>query len=192
MNNVTNTPCTVGNYCVQDSVLPAKCAVGKYAPYTGNDEESDCLDCTPGYYCDTQGIYEPTGLCDAGYYCTAAATSAIQATDTSTGGRCPVGHYCVQGTSSPQPCPAGQFMATLYNGGNITWSDMNGTSHTTVCTPCPNGEVCTTTGLSASDGTCAAGYWCNLGASTANADCTTYLECGAMYVAPSILTPIRG
>ena len=70
MNNVTNTPCTVGNYCVQDSVLPAKCAVGKYAPYTGNDEESDCLDCTPGYYCDTQGIHEPTGLCDAGYYCT--------------------------------------------------------------------------------------------------------------------------
>ena len=32
-------------------------------------------ECTPGMYCATAGLSEPTGNCTAGYYCSGLATS---------------------------------------------------------------------------------------------------------------------
>ena len=108
---------------------PTLCGIGKYSN-EGNIQESDCLACTAGYYCGAEGLSAPTGKCDAGYYCISGATMAVQATDTATGGRCPTGSYCPEGTSSPHACPAGTYMASLYNTGVNTWNDLDGKSHT--------------------------------------------------------------
>lgn len=43
-----------------------KCPLGTYSNQTGLDEEADCWDCTPGYYCASEGLVEPTGPCTAG------------------------------------------------------------------------------------------------------------------------------
>ena len=43
-----------------------KCPLGTYSNMTGLIEESECWDCSPGYYCATEGLTEPTGPCDAG------------------------------------------------------------------------------------------------------------------------------
>ena len=37
---------------------------------------SDCKACTPGYYCQGDGNFNETGLCDEGWYCTNASTRA--------------------------------------------------------------------------------------------------------------------
>ena len=43
------------------------------------------------------------------YYCTEAAYSDTP-TDGVTGDVCPVGHYCPQGSSSPEPCSQGYYL----------------------------------------------------------------------------------
>lgn len=32
--------------------------------------QSQCTDCTPGYFCDGSNLTEPSGPCAPGYYCT--------------------------------------------------------------------------------------------------------------------------
>ena len=43
--------------------------------------------------------------CSAGY-----VGSAAFLTNASCSGQCPTGHFCAEGTSTPQPCPSGTFM----------------------------------------------------------------------------------
>lgn len=43
-----------------------------------------------GYYCQTTGLTEPTGLCSAGFYCEAGS-------DNNAPTICPAGKYCPQG-----------------------------------------------------------------------------------------------
>ena len=47
---------------------PAKCPIGTYSNKTGNTQVTDCVDCTPGYYCETEGLIAPTGPCDEGIF----------------------------------------------------------------------------------------------------------------------------
>ncbi len=69
--------------------------------------------CDPGSYCDPAGVRR---LCPPGSYgnrygmvvgCEAA---------------CPVGHYCMIGSTAPAPCPAGRFGDRT----NLTTSDCSG------------------------------------------------------------------
>ncbi|KAF1404206.1 hypothetical protein FQV23_0001057, partial [Spheniscus humboldti] len=76
------------------------------------------------------------------------------ATNTSTGGPCPPGHFCPAGTSIPQQCPMGTYSDRLYN-----WQDSS-------CTVCPSGYYCSSAGLTAPSGPCLAGYYCLSGASS--------------------------
>ena len=61
-----------------------------------------------GSYCGTVGLSVVTGPCTAGYYCTLSATRPDPQND-ATGGDCPVGHYCPDGTGVPETCPPGYF-----------------------------------------------------------------------------------
>ena len=165
--------CPAGSFCPTGSINTSPCPIGTYAENAGNDAKySGCTPCTPGSYCASEGLTAPTGLCTAGYYCTQNATMAIQGTETDTGGRCTAGHYCFEGTADPVPCPAGTFMANILNDGINEFFDMGGDKHNFTCTPCTNSNTCTTTGLSAPDGNCGQGYWCNLGATESNAACS--------------------
>ena len=161
------------------------------SPFIGNTNLEDCLNCTAGSYCDAEELTEPTGLCSAGYYCSGAAIAASAETTTETGGPCTAGHYCLEGTSEPVDCPAGTYMSTTHNTGTNIFLDTGGNTHNYTCTPCSNGQVCTTTALTAPDDTCDAGYWCNLGAATTTPDCVltgcTYLYdvCPAHHYCPA-------
>ena len=72
-----------------------------------------------GFYCDTEELASPAGLCSAGYYCTLGAVRPDPQED-STGGACTQGHYCPEGTGSPEPCPPGYFSNAT---GNTNFTD---------------------------------------------------------------------
>ena len=90
------------------------------------------IQCPPGTYGDTTGLTESkcSGLCSAGYYCTAGSTSPTQ-------NLCPAGRFCLAGTGDPLSanppglCPAGTSSST-------------GSS---VCTACNDGDSSLSGGL---------------------------------------------
>ncbi|XP_010632163.1 neurogenic locus notch homolog protein 4-like [Fukomys damarensis] len=71
-----------------------------------------------------------------------------------TGGPCPVGHFCPVGTGMPLPCPVGTF------------SDRMFLSKASECLSCPPGHFCAASGLITPSGLCAPGYFCLVGASS--------------------------
>ena len=102
-------PCPAGYYCEQQTQDPVPCPSGTFNNRTMLTNESECQACTPGYHCNVAGLSEPSGLCNAGFYCTSGSDSASPSTVTATGGPCPVGKYCEVGTSVPVDCPAGTY-----------------------------------------------------------------------------------
>ncbi|KAF5899866.1 multiple epidermal growth factor-like domains protein 6, partial [Clarias magur] len=54
------------------------------------------------YYCLGLGATSPTGLCSAGYYCSAGSASPVQH-------QVVEGHYSVEGAVKPEPCSLGTF-----------------------------------------------------------------------------------
>lgn len=75
------------------------------------------------------------------------ATPTFPQVAVSSGGMCPAGYYCPQGTKYPQqhPCPEG------------TWSNTVGAQNLSSCWPCPPRLYCNSTGLSQPSGVCDAG-----------------------------------
>ena len=100
------------------------CPRGSYRDVEGGGDVTDCNPCTPGMYCDGEGLTEATGLCAAGYYC---PESEFTQTARPTGFECPTGHYCGNGTADPFPCDPGYYQPTLQS---------------TDCDPCPEGYYC--------------------------------------------------
>lgn len=43
---------------------------------SGSSNSTDCIDCPPGYYCEGTGNVVPDGLCEEGFWCAGAASSA--------------------------------------------------------------------------------------------------------------------
>ena len=97
--------CPLGHYCPAGTSSPISCPLGSFSTQLGNVFLSDCIPCTPGYFCNTVGAHNVTGICQAGYYCNSMATTAIQPFVTGTGGPCPAGHYCPPGSGNPLVCP---------------------------------------------------------------------------------------
>ena len=142
-HNATHTECPQGSYCPVSSSYPTPCPVGTYSPSYGLANITQCLPCSPGYYCSTPGLETPQGLCSAGYYCSGGNSIATPNT-----GICPVGLYCPAGSSYPKQCPPGMYTATAGLG---------------ECHICDEGFYCTpfdddnaTTGHLV----CPAGYYC--------------------------------
>lgn len=71
-------------------------------------------------------------------------TPSLSQVAVASGGVCPAGYICPQGTKYPQqhPCPVGTWSNTV---GAQTWSS---------CLPCPPGLYCNSTGLSQPSGIC--------------------------------------
>ncbi|CAM9824345.1 unnamed protein product [Bubo scandiacus] len=135
--------CPKGTYCSTGSAFPQPCPPGHYSNSTGNTGVEDCLLCDAGYFCNGAGLLSPTGLCEAGFYCSGGAISPKPPRTTVSGGPCPPGHYCVVGSSSAQPCPAGSY--------SPSWS-------MTQCLACPEGFYCTSASSNYTD--CPAGHYC--------------------------------
>ena len=61
------------------------------------------------FYCETEGLDYPTGLCDPGWYCNGSAISAQESVN---GGECQIGTYCPEGAYRPTECDPGKYCET--------------------------------------------------------------------------------
>jgi len=73
-----------------------------------------CTLCLAGQYCATSGADQPTGNCDAGYYCITGSAvpnphGELNVLGEISGDICPEGSYCPVGSFEPTGCPAGTF-----------------------------------------------------------------------------------
>ena len=174
-------PCPVGYICPAgtSSNVSVPCPPGTFNPYTHQSNESSCLTCTPGFYCQSDGLSAPTGHCKIGYYCPGWCTDDVCSNKPCTsncahpspyespayaeGGVCPRSHYCplgvwvnditsvteTRGAASPIACPPG------------TYSQAEGAS---TCLDCPEGRWCNFALSTLSAHTpqlCPSGYYCN-------------------------------
>jgi hypothetical protein len=131
--------------------LATPCPAGTYSSQQSLTNASQCLSCTPGSYCATLGLTAPTGNCSAGYYCTGGSSlqkPGASGVPVGFGGICPVGSYCLPGSDSPIPCPAGTYRSLTLG---LSLSD---------CSLCTPGRHCNVSGLTAPTGVCDAGYYC--------------------------------
>ena len=174
--------CPEGYFCVTGSTFPQPCTLGTYGNSTNLRRSTDCTPCPGGRYCDGLGRTEPTGPCDAGFYCTEKSyTSAPFGSEI--GGLCPVGGYCPTGSAWMSPCSPGYYSPA--QGGK---SEFN-------CYPCPPGYFCAGGESGAGeDGdtsaymdVCSAGYYCTGGSSVPTQYDTPqghYSETGAFRATP--------
>ena len=101
-----NLPCTLYMH-----VTGTGCPAGRFGNITGLTVDTDCFECSPGWYCPTIGLVVPHAECTESHYCLLGALSPTPDGE-SWGYLCPVGHYCPQGIPTPQPCPSGTFKAS--------------------------------------------------------------------------------
>ena len=157
--------CPVGHFCVANSTGPEPCPRGTFSNATGRKHRNDCNNCPKGMYCQDIKLIEPTGECEAGFFCWGGALSPepVFNNDTSKGeervvygDQCQPGHYCPKGTTLMIPCKPGYYNPIL------------GSKNEQDCLPCPIGKYCNDSGLSSWTGKCSPGYFCNGKASIPN------------------------
>mmetsp|Transcript_3205 Transcript_3205/g.1897 ORF Transcript_3205/g.1897 Transcript_3205/m.1897 type:complete len:226 (-) Transcript_3205:1458-2135(-) len=151
--------CDAGYYCIgaatesspSTSTQGEECIAGYFCP-TGTNQ---MIPCTPGYYCDDDGLGEVAGSCEAGYTCYGMAISS-RPTDEITGDKCFAGHYCVvddweEGDPGPTyhtPCEPG------------TSSASTGATSVDTCVSCPGGFYCATKAGTDKTEVCYQDYYC--------------------------------
>lgn len=143
--NDTTGLCSAGYYCIEgaesasptDGITGDICPIGSYCPVNSVTHYT----CLNGTYTNSTGNSECSD-CPDSYYC----SNSIDVVP------CPSGYYCPPTTGLDwQACPAG-----TYNPSEMKHllSD---------CVQCDGGKYCSTTGLSAPDGNCTQGFFCEEG-----------------------------
>lgn len=156
--------CPRGHYCPRETTTPFKCPPGTFNNETRATEPSDCTPCTPGQFCEGYGNTYPDGLCDEGWYCEKAAYSRRPVPKVNitfnnsvdftcplysvnfTGGICPLGHFCPQGSSEPKQCLRGSYCGQL----GLASPEGN----------CTAGYYCSGGDIIPNPRNCTAGYYC--------------------------------
>ncbi|ESP01226.1 hypothetical protein LOTGIDRAFT_111743, partial [Lottia gigantea] len=108
-DGITGSLCPEGQYCPKGTPAPIPCPLGTWSNSTGLGIAGECQQCTGGYYCASTGLKEPTGTCDARFYCSQGAVVS-NPSDGVTGNSCTIGNYCPIGTAVPIPCADGTYM----------------------------------------------------------------------------------
>lgn len=111
----TVTTCTAGYFCLEGSTfsIPESstfgrmCASGEFCPAASTTATA----CTGGSYCETYLLSAVTGLCSAGYFCGGGSRFQVIPADfaNAIAAICPIGKYCVTGTTTPADCPVGTY-----------------------------------------------------------------------------------
>ena len=168
VSSFENSPCPLGHYCLEGTRFADEftCPIGTFNNRTNLVNISQCSVCTPGSACTQPGLPVPDFPCQAGYFCMAGAES-VTPSQGETADRCPNGYYCEEGTVDPAPCPLGTF--------NPSPSRRS----VAECLNCTGGSFCGELNLTAVQGDCSQGYYCDTGASRAN-----WIECPAGFYCP--------
>ena len=154
LDGLAGDVCPEGMYCPEGSSFEGySCPKGTYSNATGLTNASQCIDCTPGYHCEREGLTKSTGKCSSGFFCSGRSTEA-DPRNKQYGDICPTGHYCPEGTALPNKCPLGTYLNVT---GQKTLSD---------CTPCDGGKFCGRKGLTMPSGDCRRGYFCSGGSNS--------------------------
>ncbi|GAB9469615.1 hypothetical protein Gpo141_00006888 [Globisporangium polare] len=149
--------CPTGYYCpLGTGAFPVPCPVGAFSNRTKIANATECRPCTPGFYCETEGLAAPSGACAPGFYCPTASENKFGKSPTSLTLPCPIGAFCPEGTYIPVPCPRG------------TYSNATGLTTAMQCTFCDEGSYCADLGTTKPTGLCAAGYYCKRNNTVAN------------------------
>lgn len=144
-NTGVASPCPPGHYCPEGTSTPLPCPLGTFSNKTRVTISGDCTACSYGHFCGETGLVKPSGLCWAGFYCLTGAQVPNNPTVDVTGGPCPPGHYCPNGTSYPLGCLAGTY---------------NPTAGMSQCSPCPTGFYCPENSTTYQGNLCPAGHYC--------------------------------
>ena len=89
-DSATFIVCPPGSYCPLGSVTPSDCSAGTFSSASALTDQSECLDCTSGYYCPNSGKFKLyISDCSAGTFSSASAL-----TDQSECLDCTSGYYC--------------------------------------------------------------------------------------------------
>lgn len=142
-------PCPEGSYCPLATDTPFPCPPGTFSNVTLLFDESQCLPCSPGSFCEGFGLTAPTGLCSPGYYCTFGSHTATPHANDTAGGVCPIAHFCPLGSVFPLQCEPG------------TYNPIIGQE---LCQPCPAGFFCTGNSTNI-ELVCPVGHYCPSGTS---------------------------
>uniref|UniRef100_A0A3Q3IVN5 Uncharacterized protein n=1 Tax=Monopterus albus TaxID=43700 RepID=A0A3Q3IVN5_MONAL len=149
-DGLTGFQCPPGFFCSMGTSVPKPCPKGTF-----------CRSCSPGFYCSETGLSVVSGPC-LPFYCLEGSQTATPMSSVS-GGVCPAGHYCPEGTSVPLPCPAGYYQNKTGSKGKEDCKPCP-----FECLVCPLGQFCGSEGLVEPSGSCAAGFLCLMGATMPN------------------------
>lgn len=190
-DGVTGYKCPIYYYCEAGTTNPSSCDPGYYIPYVGASSSSDCIICTPGYYCQgadpvicPEGYYCPEGSesatnqCERGYFCPGGSDEprlCEAGTYQDNSGEasckdCEAGYYCPSGSYSMTLCPKGHYclINTMFDKQypcDVGYYNSNiGSGIDTACTECEAGKFCSSQGADAASGLCSEGYYCSGGA----------------------------
>jgi len=122
-NIIVNGICPPGNYCPEKSAAPVPCPPGTNTSVLGLQDLSQCQPCMKGMFCPAPGTVLAIRPCVPGYFCPTGTINPISNSSL----LCPVGKYCPQGSSKPEPCPLGTYQSS--------------SGHST-CRRCPAGYFC--------------------------------------------------
>ncbi|KAL8273754.1 hypothetical protein Esti_002354 [Eimeria stiedai] len=126
--SLTPKACPIGHFCPLGSTEPTPCFAGTFNPHEEGGDTSACLVCIRGYICAVEGL----GDLDSDHQCSA-------------------GHYCLEGSQSPIPCPPG------------TYTEERGGTSESECSLCPAGAYCPEEGSAKPGPTCPEGHVCPAG-----------------------------
>jgi hypothetical protein len=156
--------CKVGHYCPRGTSYgnEISCPAGTYSNRTLLTSVDECIPCLPGYYC-SGGASDVSGSCKAGYYCPTATSypnqfacpsgtysTSIHLYESVQCTNCPLGYYCLTGSTAASPCPAGSYSS--YNNTKTV-----GPGSFPSCQSCPAGYACPSASTKATE--CGIGYY---------------------------------
>jgi len=119
-------------------------------------------------YCEGNGLVEPTGPCNEGYYCEGGSYTKTPSeiyVNGSYNDICPEGYYCPRGSTTSIPCPMGTYNARL------GFAGYQGDNESYVCDPCPATFACNGTALRSWTSKCDEGYFCKQGSPSPKPNC---------------------
>lgn len=156
-NSATIEPlsCPEGRFCPLGTSSPSRCPSGTFSNEKGLESESECIPCTAGYFCASNGLTSPTGKCLVGFYCSGGSYLANPNGETF-GSVCEEGTYCPEGSTFALSCPLGTYLPSKQ------------AQKVEDCLQCPEGHFCNEIGLAEPKGKCDAGYFCVGGALSKN------------------------